>query len=99
MQEQEFLLSERKIEINQDSNQENLFSINIENKGASKQAFNIDTNIATKQEKVDTFINPSSVQENNHISGSFISFISSEVCYPLNLEEKKPKLKKKRRCL
>ena len=40
LQEQEIRSCERKTEINQDSNQENSFSINLENKEASNQAFN-----------------------------------------------------------
>ena len=40
LQEQEIRSCERKTEINHDRNQENSFSINIENKEASNQAFN-----------------------------------------------------------
>ena len=58
LQEQEIQSSERKTEINQDSNQENLFSINLENKEASNQAFNTNPHIFTPQEN-NTSINPS----------------------------------------
>lgn len=77
LQEQEIQSSERKTEINQDSNQENLFSINLENKEASNQAFNTNPHIFTPQEN-NTSINPSFYNKNNQTSNSFISFISSQ---------------------
>lgn len=97
LQEQEIQSSERKTEINQDSNQENLFSINLENKEASNQAFNTNTHIFTPQEN-NTSINPSFYNENNQTSNSFISFISSQKAdFQFNSEEQIPKLKKRRR--
>ena len=97
LQEQEIQSSERKAEINQDSNQENLFSINLENKEASNQAFNTNTYIFTPQEN-NTSINPSFYNENNQTSNSFISFISSQKAdFQFNSEEQIPKLKKKRK--
>ena len=94
LQEQEIQSSERKTEINQDSNQENLFSINLENKEASNQAFNTNPHIFTPQEN-NTSINPSFYNKNNQTSNSFISFISSQKAdFQFNTEEQIPKLKK-----
>jgi hypothetical protein len=50
LQELYFQSCERKTEIGLDSNQENLFCINFENKKTSNQAFNKNKNVATKQE-------------------------------------------------
>lgn len=50
LQEQEIQSSERKIEIKQDCNQENLFSVNIENKEADNQTFSAGSLITTKRE-------------------------------------------------
>ena len=50
LQGQELQSNDRKTEINQDSNQENLFSINTESKEAKSQVFNTDISIAIKQE-------------------------------------------------
>lgn len=97
LQEKEIQSSERKTEINQDSNQENLFSINLENKEASNQAFNTNTHIFTPQEN-NTSINPSFYNKNNQTSNSFISFISSQKAdFQFNSEEQIPKLKKRRK--
>ena len=97
LQEQEIQSSERKTEINQDSNQENLFSINLENKEASNQAFNTNPHIFTPQEN-NTSINPSFYNKNNQTSNSFISFISSQKAdFQFNTEEQIPKLKKRKK--
>lgn len=48
-QEQEIQFSERKPVDNQDSNQENLFSINVENKKVNNQTLDIDNNKFAKQ--------------------------------------------------
>ena len=48
LQEQGIQSGERKIEIKQDSNQENLFSVNIENKEAGNQAFWTESLITTE---------------------------------------------------
>ena len=48
-QEQEIQFSERKLADNQDSNQENLFSINLENKKVNNQTFDVDNNMSAKQ--------------------------------------------------
>lgn len=97
LQEQEIQSSERKTEINQDSNQENLFSINLENKEASNQAFNTNPHIFTPQEN-NTSINPPFYNKNNQTSNSFISFISSQKAdFQFNSEEQIPKLKKRKK--
>ncbi len=96
LQEQEHQSSERKIEINQDSNQENLLSINLENKKTSNQTFDSDTYISTKQEN-NTSTNPSFNQENKQTPSSFISFMSSKTEFSPNYEEQRLKLWKKKK--
>ena len=96
LQKQEIQSSERKTEIYQNSNRENLFSINLENKEANNRYLNIGVNITTKQESY-TSTNSYFNQENNSISSSFISLIPSEAVLPVNWEEQKPKPKEKRR--
>lgn len=49
LQEKEFQLNKRKIEINQNCNQENLAFIDLENKDVSKQTFDVDSNITSLQ--------------------------------------------------
>ena len=92
LQEQNFQPSERKKEINQDDNREN--------KKANHQTFNTNTYITTKQEN-NTSANPSFNQNNNQTSASSISFISSEIGFPIDDERQKlkPKRKKKKRRL
>ena len=96
LQKQEIQSSERKTEIYQNSNRENLFSINLENKEANNRSLNIGVNITTKQESY-TSTNSYFNQENNSISSWFISLIPSEAVLPVNWEEQKPKPKEKRR--
>ena len=100
LQEQNFQPSERKKEINQDNNRENFLSSNLENKKANHQTFNTNTYITTKQEN-NTSANPSFNQNNNQTSASSISFISSEIGFPIDDERQqlKPKRKKKKRRL
>ena len=100
LQEQNFQPSERKKEINQDDNRENFLSSNLENKKANHQTFNTNTYITTKQEN-NTSANPSFNQNNNQTSASSISFISSEIGFPIDDETQKlkPKRKKKKRRL
>ena len=100
LQEQNFQPSERKKEINQDDNRENFLSSNLENKKANHQTFNTNTYITTKQEN-NTSANPSFNQNNNQTSASSISFISSEIGFPIDDERQKlkPKRKKKKRRL
>lgn len=96
LQEQEIQSSERKIEINQNSNQENLFSINFEDKEVNNWDLNTDTHIGIKQEN-SNLINSSFNQENKQTSDSFISFVSSGRNSASKLEEPIPKLQKKKR--
>ena len=100
LQEQNFQPSERKKEINQDDNRENFLSSNLENKKANHQTFNTNTYITTKQEN-NTSANPSFNQNNNQTSASSISFISSEIGFPIDDERQKlkPKRKMKKRRL
>ena len=100
LQEQNFQPSERKKEINQDDNRENFLSSNLENKKANHQTFNTNIYITTKQEN-NTSANPSFNQNNNQTSASSISFISSEIGFPIDDERQKlkPKRKKKKRRL
>lgn len=62
---------ERKIKVNQNSNQENFFSINPENKETNDQTFNANTYISPKQES-NTSVNLLLNQKINEITNSFI---------------------------
>lgn len=95
-QEQEIQSCERKIEIKQDYNQENLFSVNIENKEADNQTFSAGSLITTKRES-NVFKKTSFDQENNQTSNLFISFTSSEATFLTNPEEKQVKPKKRKK--
>ncbi|MFV0588841.1 DUF5712 family protein [Bacteroides reticulotermitis] len=95
-QEQEIQSSERKIEIKQDCNQENLFSVNIENKEADNQTFSAGSLITTKRES-NVFKKTSFDQENNQTSNLFISFTSSGAIFLTNPEEKEVKSKKRKK--
>ena len=78
IQKQEFQSNKRETEINQ----ENLLSINIENKGTNNQVFNIDTYTVYKQVS-----QPSKLyfnQENNKASSSLISYILSDISFLKN---------------
>ena len=99
-QEEEIQSSERKIEIKQGCNQENLFSVNIENKEADNQTFSTGSLITTKRES-NVFKKTSSDQESNQTSNLFISFTSLGATFLTNPEEKevKPKKRKKGRRL
>ena len=88
LQEQEIQSSESKAGINQGSNQENLLSINLENKGT--------IHISIKQEN-NTLTNPSFDQKNNQLSDSFISIVPSGIIFPSNYEEQMSKSKKKKK--
>ncbi len=97
LQEQELQSGERKIEINLDSNQENLLSINLENKETSNQTFDSDTYISTNKQEKNTSTNPSFNQENKQTPSSFISFMSSKTEFSPNYEEQRLKLWKKKK--
>ena len=88
LQEQEIQSSESKAGVNQGSNQENLLSINLENKGR--------IHISIKQEN-NTLTNPSFEQKNNQLSDSFISIVPSGIIFPSNYEEQMSKSKKKKK--
>ena len=88
--------SERKTAINQDSNQENLFPINLENKKASCLFFNNDDNITTKQ-TCNTSINLLSNENHTQTAISLISSVSLGVESSPEIKNDLPKKKKKRR--
>lgn len=94
LQKQEFQSNKRETEINQ----ENLLSINIENKGTNNQVFNIDTYTVYKQVS-----QPSKLyfnQENNKASSSLISYILSDISFLKNTsphEESEIRLQKKKK--
>ena len=90
-QEQNIQSNERKIEINQDCNQENLFSINKKNQKGHNQNFNLDMHISTTKNIIS--VSSPFPAKNNQI---FISFISPEAISPQFSEEQKPKLKKRK---
>lgn len=94
LQQQEIQSSERKIGINQ----ENLFSINLENKRTKSQTSCIDTHIVTQQ-KDNAYSISSFNQDTNQIFGSFISSAAQDIRSSSNHEDQtlKPKKKKKRR--
>lgn len=83
---------ERKMEVNQNSNQENTLSNNPESKKANSKAFNTNENIATKQE-CDTSVN----QNNNQTSDVVISLTTSRTDLTFNNEDQIPKSKKKKK--
>ena len=66
LQEKNIQSGERRVEVNQDSNQENLFSVNLENKKVSNHVYNMDSHIVTQQES-STLSNQSLDQANNQI--------------------------------
>ncbi len=96
LQGQELQSNDRKTEINQDSNQENLFSINTESKEAKSQVFNTDISIAIKQENK-TSANLSFNQEKAQTIDLLISFASSGAGSLPNNEEEMLKSQKKRK--
>jgi hypothetical protein len=96
LQKQEIQSSERKTAINQDSNQENLFPINLENKKASCLFFNNDDNITTKQ-TCNTSINLLSNENHTQTAISLISSVSLGVESSPEIKNDLPKKKKKRR--
>lgn len=83
---------ERKMEVNENSNQENMLSNNSENKKENSKAFNTDENIVTKQE-CETSVN----QNNNQTSDVVISLTTSRIDLTFNNEDQTPKSKKKKK--
>lgn len=93
LQEQEFQSSERIIEINQEHNMVNIFSINLKNKEAKKQHIDADPHIITNQ-RHKTSDNPLLNQGSSPI---LISLTSPEINFPPSHEEQILNLKKKKR--
>ena len=94
LQKKEIQYSERKIEINQNNNRENLFSSNIENKEVNNHTSKVNSHISRHQ---------SISKESNMSTSLLIPFVSSKADFLSNSdnpEEINPKLKKKkkRRC-
>ena len=83
---------ERKMGVNQNSNQENMLSNNSESKKENSKAFNTDENIVTKQE-CETSVN----QNNNQTSDVVISLTKSRIDLTFNNEDQTPKSKKKKK--
>ena len=91
LQKQEIQSSERKTAINQDSNQENMFSFNLANKEVDKQAFNTDKQTG-KEQNYNIF--------KNHSTKSLVGFIASEGTLDSNPnieEQQQKKIKRKRK--
>ena len=91
LQEQKNQDSEKGMIINQDSNQENMFSFNLANKEVDKQAFNTDKQTGKKQ-NYNIF--------KNHSTKSLVGFIASEVTLDSNPnieEQQQEKIKRKRK--
>nr|WP_303776625.1 DUF5712 family protein [Bacteroides intestinalis] len=95
LEEQNIQSSERETEIDQHRDQENLFSITLENKGINNQTSNLDINVDIG-EKDNTSVNPSFSQLNNQTSDTFISFISSRADFSSNFEGQMPIPQKKK---
>lgn len=98
LEELAFQVSERKTEISQDINQENLFSTNLDNKEANNQASKTDGSNTTIQDN-NTSVNPPHNQKDNQTFGSLISFIPSGSSSPsdTNPELQLYKLRKKKK--
>lgn len=92
-------LQERKINIGQYSNQENLFSTNLENREVRDLLYNPNTNVTSKQEN-STSANLSLNQESRLISNSSIYLSSTKVdllSSSNTFEEQMPKSKKRKK--
>lgn len=98
LQQQEIQSYERKIEENLDIKQENLFSINLENKKASCLFFNNDDNITIKQ-TFNTSINLLSNDDYNQTVSSLISAVSLGVEPSPEIMNDLPKKKRRKRSL
>lgn len=102
LQEENIQSGERRVEVNQDSNQENLFSVILGNKKVSNHVYNMDSHIVTQQES-STLSNQFPDQVNNQISSPLTPFITSNVILSQNhlhygdiFSNPKKKKKKKR---
>lgn len=92
LHEQEFQSNERETTITFHSSQENLVSINLENKEANNHNFKLDAYVVTKQ-KNDTSFN----HRDNKTYCSLIPSIPLGIDYSLNHEEQISKSKKKKK--
>ena len=90
LQEQKNQDSEKGMIINQDSNQENMFSFNLANKEVDKQAFNTDKQTG-KEQNYNIF--------KNHSTKSLVGFIASEGTLDSNpnIEEQQQKKSKEKK--
>ncbi len=91
LQEQKTQDSEKGMIINQDSNQENMFSFNLANKEVDKQAFNTDKQTG-KEQNYNIF--------KNHSTKSLVGFIAPEGTLDSNPnieEQQQKKVKRKRK--
>ena len=99
LQQQQIQSGERETEINQVSNQENLFSVNLENKKISNISFNTDRKTDRDNETYIPKIQSGRLESN--ISPCYLtSFVLSGIdllSNPNISEEQKSKLKKKKR--
>lgn len=96
-------LQEQKINIGQYSNQENLFSINLENKEVRDLLYNPNTNVTTKQEN-STSTNLSLNQESRlisnlsiYLSSTKVDLLSSSNTFEKQMPKSKKRKKKKRK--
>lgn len=85
LQEQKMQSNERKVEANQDSNQENLLSFNLENKKENNRISKTDSNIYSKQ-------------KNNSLlfSTNSLSFSEADLSQAATMEDFLPKARKKK---
>lgn len=91
LQEQEFQSSERKAEVNQNSNQENLYSFNLENKKVNNHTVCIKNNNHIKLDN-----HASQNTSSNPEYSQFLYLVSSKMSFLHNQEVQKPKPKKKK---
>ena len=95
LQQQDFQHSKRKIEINQHSNQENLFSINLKEERISNLFFDSDYKMITKQ-KNENLITLSQGEKDTQVSRSLTIFDLSNTYSPTP-SEKSPILHKRKK--
>lgn len=93
LQGREIQSSKRKVEISLNSNKENSYSINIDNRETKYPVYDI--NITTEQDSK-SFCPPPSNQKNTQIFGSFTSFASSENKSDCDNEKQMPNNRKRK---
>lgn len=91
LQEQEFQSSERKAEVNQNSNQENLYSFNLENKKVNNHTVCIKNN---NHIKLDNYASQNTSRNPEY--SQFLYLVSSKMRFLHNQGVQKPKPKKKK---